>query len=597
MVRIAPPCATELETYTRRRQSSSANHSLVACREQVGLVQDVAIRVVRAFDDVRVQILRYQNTLCTVNNLPTEILSYIFQLVAGIGTVCPTNLRVASVCSHWRAVSLHDPITWSHFDATSTSNYMELAMPRAQSVPLSIVKSPDLNTPTRLVQLTWDHVGRMRVLELRGSSKDSLEIFSGALLPLLNELAFSHGDGPDNALPCISGFPITPSLHHLSLYGCMLNVSTIDQSSKEFGRLNTLEIEISEKWALDGLFESLLALCRAAPGLKYLLVSSPLTQLVPSNLGFQRPPAHGPVRMEHLRYFNLNVPPSLLMHLLNSLAPQNPARFAVSTALPTSVRDFCEQLWTRTRLPVAIFSDLQELEIRFECSCSLSIDGSKHIGLLNPDVCQNVYVFYGLPPESSGRVPNYMAPVVSFILDTPMPKLKHLEVVQLRGSLPADEINKRDIRKLTASIHQLLVGFPGLTSISLRFTLKDSFIGLRFRFPDISNSGTPVFPSLRKCTLQVAQGIRSSTIYTLVRQLCPVDIAELRFEDVVFEVRTLQEADEFARDDLSKLGRVVWVKGCSISVIGGGGRRSLASFWQEGEECPLRINLEPVLEP
>lgn len=581
-----------------RTQYSSAKHTIAACKEQIALVQYVTKRVIRALDNVRLQILRYHSTLCTVNNLPTEILSYVFRLVAGNGAVCPTNLRVASVCSHWRTVSLHDPVVWSHFDATSTTNYIYLALLRSQSVPLSIIDSIHFNTPDRLVNLAKANLDRVRVLELRGGDKASLGVFSGKVFPLLNELVLTHDISTTHTLRVLHGFPITPKLRYLSFRDCTLNELTIDHLSMGFRGLTTLRIQIEERWALDGLLESILSLCQAAPGLERLLISSP-SRYDPFNPIPREIPSREPVRMDHLRYFNLISPPSFFTHLLSSLVIQNPLCFLTDitgTKRLRSMQYFVGQIWAQTYLPAVAFADLQELEIRFRFWDSFSIDGSRHVELLNPDISSDVYIFYDLPRETEGRVSNYLAPAVSFILDTPMPKLKHLEVVQSRGRLPAGKINKKDVRKLTASIHRLLVGFPCLTSITLRLALAESLTGLRFRFPDISNSIAPVFPFLQKCTLQVGQAIRSSTIYTFVRQLCPVDIAELRFEGVDFEVRSPQEADEFARDDLSRLGRVVWVKGCSISVIGGGGPRSIASFWQEGEECPLRIDSGIVFE-
>lgn len=584
----------ELKTRYRRTPYLSTNHTLEVCREQVAIAQDAMRRVVCAFDDVRAQILRCQNTFCTVNNLPIEILSYIFRLVAVGGTVCPENLRVASVCSHWRTVSLHDPITWSHLDATSTSNYIELAMRRTQSAPLSIIESAEFCTPHRLVELAKVNIDRVRVLELSGPDIDSLEVFSGTPLPLLHELAFSHDSDRGHSLPLLSGFPITPSLRRLSLCDCMLSMFTIDQSSKEFQRLTNIEIRIDDPWALDGLYESLLALCRATPNLEALAVSSTSTQPIASDLGSQETSPIQPIRMASLHSLYIEVPPVLAVRLSNSLDihAQRLTDFVIIAEKAEQPNpSWPEQLWTQSCLPRMIFSDLQDIEIRFEFSGYISLDGSRCIGLMDPVYYQNVYIFCELPGQATRRVANYLAPIATYVLNTPMPKLKRLEVIFDGRSILDGQISRRDLRKITGSLYRLLTGFSNLSTVILRPVSAEVLTGLRFRLPNIYNSRTPLFPLLKSCTLQVMRGsaIRSSTIYTLVRQLCPADVTEVRLEGIVFEVRTPQEADEFARDDLPRLAREVWVTDCSIAVKGGGDPCSVESFWPHGSECPLKV--------
>lgn len=565
----------------------------MACREQVELVQDVAIRVGRAFDDVRMQILRYQNTLCAVNNLPTEILSYVFRLVAGSGAVCSTNLRVASVCSHWRTVSLHDPVVWSSFDVTCTDRYIKLALSRAQSVPIFILETPKAGTLNRLACLAKDQHHRLRVLELRGSrhiGTQFLKELAGMPLPLLNEFLYRDHTSSTHILP-LASIPNSTGLRRLSLRDCILNPN---KWSRERLKLTSLVIINDKSLSLGGLYEGLIALCQAAPKLEKLIVRCPSARPIPSSLGLQETAIHEPAFMGALQTFLINVPPTFAIRLLSSLIipVQNPAAFQISVDTGGAEQpkpNFAAQLWTPDCLPVAMLSELQELEIRYQFSDVVTLDGSRYVGNLDEFQHREIYVSCNLPPPSRGhlsRVQNHLGPVVSYLLGTPMPKLKHIEIAQSLHVKHAIHANRRDLRGITASFHQLLVNFSSLTSITIRLTLVDILIGLRFRLPAIP--GTPVFPFLQKLTLQVRQRVRSSIVYIFVRQLCPVSLSELRFEGVFFEVRTLQEAEEFVRDDLPRLAREVWVTGSQVGLKGEE-LRPVMSHWPVGSQCPFKV--------
>lgn len=197
---------------------SSVKHTREACEEQVALIEHTAGRVACAFNNIRIHLLRYRNTFSTVNNLPPEILSHIFRFASCSGAVRHTNMDLASVCSHWRAVSLNDPVMWSFLDATANFDYAELAIPRAQSVPLSILGSPDVNTPSQLLGLAKVHLHRTYALQLTGPT-DVLSALSGMPAPLLEDLYLHNSSrlGNPPADLTLRILPISPSISACSV--------------------------------------------------------------------------------------------------------------------------------------------------------------------------------------------------------------------------------------------------------------------------------------------------------------------------------------------------------------------------------------------
>lgn len=556
-----------------------AEHIRETYEEQLALVEHTAGRVAYAFDNIRAHFLRCRNTFSTVNNLPPdlEVLSHIFRLAACSGSVLHTNLTLASICSHWRAVSLSDPVMWSFFDPTATANYTELAIRRAQSVPISILRSPNKqSTHGILVKLAISHLHRIYTLQLRGSTS-LLAKFSGMPAPLLEELYLHNHGSPDDPSVFLSG-PDAPHISCLILRQCMLR---LDQPSRELQKLTTIHIIFDGAKNAEGFHRSILDLCQASPNLEVLSISCNLDRVVPRILAVEPGPPRSPVHMARLTSFDIELPPTITAYLIRSL--KFPKKLETFQMVTVEGNEEASWLWTHSYIPPTLLLDTREIEISFEFSQGISLYCSRQeLNQADRELCGGVYVDYTLPPKKKAY--DILTPVVSYILDTPTPRLKHLEFIQTLRS--GTKTSTPDLEWITASLRRLLAGMSSLTSISLRLTSAKILVGLQSRLLDIT--GNPMLPALERCTLQVSSKVCLRTVLSLIRQLCPANLETLHFEDTTFKVRSLQEAHEFVRDNLAGLAREVWVTGSSISVAGAE-RHSVRRYWRHDSECPLKV--------
>lgn len=578
----------------------SADDSALALQLQSSLVQDMANRVARAFEDVQARIRRRQNASCAVNNLPAEILAYIFQLAVApvfIGrssddTRPPgdvsyhTTLQLAATCSHWRAMSLDNPFLWSCFDTATPANYVELAMRRNKSVPLSILGPLPTTTPPELFRLAMDNVHRIRALEAVAPG-DALSALFGRPAFVLSELTCLRADSEEDEQAFTLPMPEAPNLRSLTLYQCIPDLGQPPRLAL-FHKLTTVVIQIHYSIFLDGFCERLLALCRVSPNLESVYVTAPSYHPISYNLLTPLGSVE-PARMSKLRSLKTQIPLEISLDLLPSLSlPPHMLDFAIGTHRLEVDKDEHVRLWNRERIPTTIFLRLKELRFTLSLSHELSLSGTDTIGRI-PD---NFYVgfCFRAPNRMTGIVDNVLDPVVSYLADVPMPDLKHLDVVQrLHPKTPPDsETRKRHIAEIGASVHRLLSTYPNITSLTLRFGSSGILKGLRahLREPGLNPS---LFPFIEKCTIQVGHGIKIPTILGFVRLLLPNQIGELHLEGTVFDVKSDADALDFVQEKLPRLAREVWVTGSAIFVSGGRlQHRNITAYWQKAEECPLK---------
>ncbi|KII86634.1 hypothetical protein PLICRDRAFT_262306 [Plicaturopsis crispa FD-325 SS-3] len=154
-----------------------------------------------------VQTLRtYRNTMVPINKLPPEILSHIFTYGTGLRSL------PATVCSHWRAISLQCPSLWRDLIRPYHSHpeWTALLLERSKNAP---------------IRLDLHKVEELRII-------GELESFSHYLLsfkdptPLLEDLSLKldsgfRGDASSSMIPD-SFFPSTPRLRYLSLVNCVV---------------------------------------------------------------------------------------------------------------------------------------------------------------------------------------------------------------------------------------------------------------------------------------------------------------------------------------------------------------------------------------
>lgn len=595
------------ETHPRRPQIASADDPASALQLQSEVVQAMATRVAHAFGTIRARICRRQNASCAVNNLPAEILAYILQLAATPSAFDGSyetpldkdasflvTLDIASTCTHWRALSLGNPFMWSYFDAQTPPKYLELAMSRNQSVPLAILGPLPEEASPELLRVLTDNLHRVRALEISSPGETIRELFEMPA-PLLRQLTcyvfdFEDHDGPPLALPA----PDAPDLREVTLYQCALDFG---QSTRVYEKLTNVTFRLNETTPLDGFCGRLLALCRAAPNLQNLYAITP--SILPIAFNMLTPAGSERVRLEKLRSFTLQLPLQPTLDLLASLSlPSHLHDFAVWYHRLDVGKDVYARLWTREHLPATLFAQLQEIKITYHLSHAMALRGVKSVGSVLPG--DGVHIGFNIeaPDRATGIIDNCLAPVASYLVDNPLPNLKHLAILQvLHQKMPADsETRKRHIVEIGASVHRLISAYPTLTSLTLRFGSSGILEGLgpHLREP---GSSPPLVPSLEKCTIQVGIRVNIPVILSFIRLLLPNQIGELHLEGTVFNARSDQEALDFVQETLPRLAREVWASGSSIMVPGSPLRHNITEYWQKAEECPLKFGELELMPP
>lgn len=176
-----------------------------------------------------VQTLRtYRNTMVPINKLPLEILSHIFTYGTGLRSL------PATVCSHWRAISLQCPSLWRDLIRPYHSHpeWTALLLERSKNAPirLDLHRVWPLSDSNKMasLELVLGHASQVEELRIIGE----LESFSHYLLsfkdptPLLEDLSLEldsgfRGDASSSMVPD-SFFPSTPRLRYLSLINCVV---------------------------------------------------------------------------------------------------------------------------------------------------------------------------------------------------------------------------------------------------------------------------------------------------------------------------------------------------------------------------------------
>ncbi|KDQ15520.1 hypothetical protein BOTBODRAFT_145213 [Botryobasidium botryosum FD-172 SS1] len=218
--------------------SSAARHLHARLYEGHGAIEylrDLLIEKIAAGMAHRLLAMNIRhNRLASVNRLPDELLSFIFELAASTARACNdlklrAQLVLPCVSSRWRRVALGTSGLWASIDQAYSRPLVDHFVAHAKQVPLNIAFEPSdfghsaLREFPHLITQLIPHIDRWGSLRVDDISLTDLEMLVPSPAPLLEELHITFYDGLEDeaALPkslrVFAGH--TPRLKKLHLSG------------------------------------------------------------------------------------------------------------------------------------------------------------------------------------------------------------------------------------------------------------------------------------------------------------------------------------------------------------------------------------------
>lgn len=214
---------------------------------------------------LELKIKRQHNASLTLSKLPTEVLSYVFELVGNAGANPNRThqfkwVQISHIFSHWRQVALSCSRPWREITLNAPVGWVQELLYRSKKTLLVVevdLQHPFIPDITRV----WAHIPRISHLLIKGSQSHGSfhpkAPLARTLLPHIPYLADSLDSlilrlVVDDTMPVTVCLPVnifaggTPRLRYLELHNCDL-VWELSVAAARLPSLTTLILESSSK--------------------------------------------------------------------------------------------------------------------------------------------------------------------------------------------------------------------------------------------------------------------------------------------------------------------------------------------------------------